>query len=603
MLTEQIQAARLCVCRLCLVLLLAQASLTYGEEGQYRSKVRIENSADIGAGTGLSVEELERQISSIQDSYARSSAGRHLARHYVEAGEYAKAIEYYQTALAASGLADIANREMLRELAQVYLLQQDYAQAASTLERALRIKLVPEASDYLLLAQSYYRLGRLAQVVGALDPIREQGLVLDIGQQRQALALYYQAGAYPQSEQLLRQLLNMEPDNPANWHQLAAVYLQQGKRKEALDQLTLAWDKLVPFREQDIMLLADLQAVNNNPYGAAVILERALSDKSLQANGLNYRKLFQFWLQAREQERASAALVQAARLSGDIELYLYLAQLQMEQQAWQPMQQTMLAACSKRLEAKYVSRANLLLGISQLKLGDAPSARRSFINATLVGGAGAEAGKWLAFMQAEPPTARESRGVAGVCYGPGDQQLAAGASVAQDKGQISANAPAASSGEAPGEPATAATIKTKTVPKLRFFYQEYRNPLAQLATEARSLALPMGVALVKGGGSIDGPLQIITAGEGEGGVLQFGFPYRGSPGAVGKYKTRVAGTFKAAYLEYDAKEGSLADTWAGFLAEVQQAGYKLTDQRRVVMAVDRDGSAGATRVELQVGIE
>ena len=125
----------------------------------------------------------------------------------------------------------------------------------------------------------------------------------------------------------------MEPDNPANWHQLAAVYLQQGKRKEALDQLTLAWDKLVPFREQDIMLLADLQAVNNNPYGAAVILERALSDKSLQANGLNYRKLFQFWLQAREQERASAALVQAARLSGDIELYLYLAQLQMEQQA------------------------------------------------------------------------------------------------------------------------------------------------------------------------------------------------------------------------------------------------------------------------------
>ncbi|MDH4041821.1 MAG: tetratricopeptide repeat protein, partial [Gammaproteobacteria bacterium] len=184
----------------CLLVLLFPGLSAHAQEGQYRSKVRVDNSGDVGEGAGLSIEELERQISSIQDSYARSSAGRHLARHYVEAGEYDKAIEYYQTALAAGGLSDIANREMLRELAQVYLISKNYADAANTLERVLRIKLVPEAGDYLLLAQAYYRLGRLAQVVGALDPIREKGLVLDIAQQRQALALYYQAGAYPQCE-------------------------------------------------------------------------------------------------------------------------------------------------------------------------------------------------------------------------------------------------------------------------------------------------------------------------------------------------------------------------------------------------------------------
>ncbi len=217
---------------ICLLLAIAPAWVTHGqEEGQYRSKIRIDPAADAGEGAGLSIEELERQINSIKDSYARSSAGRHLARHYVEQGEYDKAIDYYRTALGAAGLSDIANREMLREMAQVYLLSKDYAEAANTLERALRIRLVPEAGDYLLLAQAYYRLGRLVQVVAALDPIREKGLVLDIAQQRQALALYYQAGAYAQCEQLLRQLLNVEPDNPENWHQLAAVYLQQGKKK------------------------------------------------------------------------------------------------------------------------------------------------------------------------------------------------------------------------------------------------------------------------------------------------------------------------------------------------------------------------------------
>ncbi len=352
----------------------------------------------------------------------------------------------------------------------------------------------------------------------------------------------------------------------------------------------------MPFREQDIVLLADLQAVNGNPYGAAVILDGALSNKTVQANGIHYRKLFQFWLQAREKERASSALVQAARLSGDIELYLYLAQLQMEQEAWQPMYQTMLAVCRNQLPEKYVGRANLLLGISQLKLGDEPSARRSFINATLIGGAGAQAGKWLEFMQADPPTARETRGIVGVCHGPGDKQVAAGALVAQDDDE----APAAVS----GAKQSAVAIETKTVPRLRFFYQEYDKPLAQLATEAKSLALPMGVALVRAGGTVDGPLQIIAQGDAEGAVLQLGFPYRGSARAGGRYHSRVADAFKCAFLEYQGNGGSLAEQWAAFLVDVERAGYKLTDQRRVVLQVSGGGGGdGTTRLELQVGIE
>lgn len=596
---DRINASRLLWAGACLLLALAVAPSSFGQEGQYRSKVRVDPNGDLGQGSGLSVEELERQIRSIADSYAKSSAGRHLARHFVEQGEYDKAIDYYQTALAAGGLSDIANREMLRELAQVYLLSQDYASAADALERALRIKLVHQAADYLLLAQAYYRLGNLAQVVAALDPIREQGLVLTVPEQRQALALYYQAGAYAQCEQLLRQLLNTEPDNPDNWHQLAAVYLQQGKRKQALDHLALAWEKSVPFREDDIRLLADLQAVNGNPYGAALILDEALASETLPANGLNYRKLFQFWLQARESERASAALAQAARLSGDIELYLYLAQLQMEQEAWQPMHQTMLAACRSQLQAKYVGRANLLLGISQLKLGDESSARRSFINATLIGGAGAQAGQWLEFMQAEPPTARETRQIVGVCHGAGDRQVAADEFAADDRGDARASPPGATRSAAQAGIA----VETKTVPKMNFFYQVYDKPFAQLATDAGSLARGMGIALVKGGGSIDGALQVIARGEGEESVLQLGFPYRGAPRGSGRYKTRVAPAFKCAYLVHDGGADSLAELWAGFLRSVEQAGHELTDERRVLLQLGKGGGDGAARLELQVGIK
>ena len=124
---------------------------------QYRSKILVTPEGELGKGAELSIEELERQIGSIQAPYARSSAGRHLARHYLEQGEYEKAIDYYRQALEAEGLSDVANREMLRELAQVYLVKGDFASATRTLEQALAIELVPEATEYQLLAQAYYR--------------------------------------------------------------------------------------------------------------------------------------------------------------------------------------------------------------------------------------------------------------------------------------------------------------------------------------------------------------------------------------------------------------------------------------------------------------
>ena len=480
---ERREKTRVAWTTLLVTLLLIVALPGYGQQGQYRSKIRIDPNADIGPGPELSIDELENQIRSISDHYGKSSAGRHLARHFVALGEYEKAIDYYQTALAADGLSDIANREMLRELAQVYLLSEDYEAAASTLDRALRMDLVADAADFLLLAQAYYRLGKLVQVVAALDNIDERGLTLTIAQQRQALALYYQAGAYAECERLLRALLDAEPNDAESWHQLASIYLRQGKKKQALDQLTLAWEKSVPFREQDTVLLADLKAVNGDPYGGALVLEAGLSAQTVRASGRSYRKLFQLWLQAREQEQASAALVQAARLSGDIELYLHLAQLQMEEEAWQPMYQTMVAACENQLQDKYVGRANLLLGISQLKLGDEPSARRSFINATLIGGAGAQAGQWLEFMGAEPATRREAKRIVGLCHGAGDKQVAADEfSTGALYGAPGDESPPARVGD------DTAIVKTKTVPKMNLFYREYDKTLAQLTREAASLA-------------------------------------------------------------------------------------------------------------------
>ena len=565
------------------------------EQGQYRSKVLVTPGSDVDKGTQLSIEELEQQIGSIELPYAKSSAGRHLARHYVAQGEYGNAIAYYRQALAAEGLSDIANREMLRELAQVYLRKEDYAAAAQTLERALAIDLLPEVTDYLLLAQAHYRLGKYVAVVATLDRIQEQGLALDTTQLRQALALYYRVGAYAQCERLLQRLLALEPDEPQHWHLLASVYLQQDKKRQALDQLALAREKSVPFTESELFLLVNLQAANRNPYGAAQTLADALAKQQVKANGANYRKLFEFWLQAREQEHARNALATAARLSGDTELYLYLAQLQMEERAWQSMYQTMLAACANQLPDKYVGRANLLLGVSQLKLGDESAARRSFINATLIGGANAQAGQWLGFMNAAPTTEEEARRIVGICYGARDKRLkVASRSDAR---------PAVAAVEKVTDLTSREDIQIKTVPAMRLFYAEYDGPLVQLTGKLQSMGVRMNINLVKAGGSADGPLQIIsTEAPVPGGAqasVQLALPFRGTPAGRGRYRTRAVPSFNCAYVAGEGAGKDFLAAWARFAEVLQAAGYELTGERRIVIA----RNSGAIQTELQLGIK
>ena len=558
---------------------------------QYRSKILITPEGELSKGASLSTEELEQQIGSIQDAYGKSSAGRHLARHYVEQKQYDKAIEFYRTALAAQGLSDVANREMLRELAQVYLLQKDYSAAAGVLQQALGIDLVPEVADFLLLAQAHYRMKQYVQVVAALDQIATLGLVMNPQQMHQALALYYQAGAYAQCEDLLRRLLQLEPDNAQNWHQLASVYLQQNKKRQALDELTLAREKRVPFSADQLILLADLQAFHKNPYGAAELLQQAMDQQEIPGDAKNYRKLFEYWFLAREEQKMQAALSRAARLSGDTELYLYLAQLQMEQRAWQAMHQTMLAACAEQLADRYVGRANVLLGISQLKLGDAVNARRSFINATLIAGANTQAAQWLEFMGAEPATRKESRRIVGVCYGSIDKQQA-------EDGTLVVDAP-----ETAADPGV--EFQIKTVSSQRLFYASYEMPLAELAAQAKSQVVRMGVSLVKSGGSVDGPVQLISQGDlpaqGEP-TWQLALPSSGSPRASGRFRVRTTAAFKCAYTELQGAGPELAEQALAFASALQEAGYSLSGERRLVLPSTGNGS-GNIKVELQIGIQ
>jgi len=377
--------------------LLSQSALAE----QYRSKLLLNPGQSLDEAASVSIEQLEAQFGDIRQGYARSSAGVQLARHHVEQRNYDKAVAYYKEALAAQGLSDVVNRDLHRELAGVYLAMGSPGLALQTLSSLGHQQLLTDPQMLLTYAYTHFALNDYLQVASTLDQLFS---LITPGQEdlyQQLIALAYQIQDYDLCASALEQQLHYDMSNSDHWFQLVAVLLKQNKAQQALAYLALAKLQGVAFSEQNILLLGSLYASQGNPYKGALVLSEAMSRGVVSATGEHYRVLFEYWLHAQEQKRALQALQQAATLTRDAELYLYWAQMLMQNQNWERMHNVMMDFCSKSVPPLMVGRANLMLGISEYKLNRPQQAFQAFANATLVGGANDLAGQWLDRLEAE----------------------------------------------------------------------------------------------------------------------------------------------------------------------------------------------------------
>ena len=575
---------------------------------QYRSKIYLDPNLQLGESASQSLEQLEAQFDQLDDDYAKSSAGRQLAEHFIRQGEYDKAAAYYETTLAAGGLSEIVNREILKQLAALYLRQEAFTEVVTTLERLEGLQSLDalpsdeRARLLLILTQSHSKLNNHLAVERTLSRLMQQPQMLTDNQLRQVLALYYRAGNYPRCEALLKRLIQRNPEDGASWLQLTSILLAQDKQRAALDRLALAREKRVPFDAQDWLLLSDLFIANGAAERGARLLGEGLESGRIKADAEHYRRLFEAWLRAREPAKAMAALQVAARLSGDTELYLKLAQLQMERQRWPQMQATIEQACQQVLADRYVSRANLLLGISQHKQGQHEAARRAFINATLVGSSD-QPGQWLRFIQAAPATFDDLKQITPPCQpaDPDTRHLAAQLS----RGETAQSAQATQS--EPVEPVR--EVLLKTVPKQTLYLSRHRMPGAEIERNAELLAIKLGMALIKGGGSIDGPLMMIfdnidMARNNPTAEIDFklAFAVRGRPRSSGKYRVQRSEPFTTAYRTYHGPEEGLDAAWLGFYSDLLKADLNPSGEQRLLWS-DESSDSGMVRVELQIGIQ
>ena len=250
--------------------------------------------------------------------------------------DYPGAREQLQLSIDSGGLSPQEISQLRYQMAQLFVQEEKYAEAATALENWIASEAMPNSAAYYLLAASYYYQELFDKALpNAEKAVELAGDAPQEGWLSMLASLLIQKEDYVAAIPVMKRMVNMFPDKKTYWQQLSGLYLQQEAYSDALVVLEFANYGGMLTEGREITQLADLYQLQEMPYRAAVMLEAAIEDGKLDKNQQNYEKLGNAWAAAREFEKAVPVFRDAAEQADDGELYMRAGQVQQQLTDWE----------------------------------------------------------------------------------------------------------------------------------------------------------------------------------------------------------------------------------------------------------------------------
>jgi len=326
---------------------------------------------------------LETLVTQVQNiPYDHALVNQYLAHPSVVLDRPDRARKALETALAEEGLPPEFRADLKLFYGTILLTDEEFAAAASALEDWLAVAPSPNPKQIFNVAYAQYMSGSLPRAEELV--IRTFAMAPRPAIPDAWLQVYYRilfdSRKYAEAETLLYELLQRNPQSQQHWRLLASHFLQLEQSNDALAAIMVSyWGGLVRDVE-DLRRILSLYGFVDVPEKAAQLLEQWLAENKIPANAEALKQLGNFWLLARERDKAKSALQQAASTSPDGRTYQMLAGIYFEDEDWVAAH----TAYQRALRAGGLEeplRVSLLAGIAAYRAGLKDEARAALRNA------------------------------------------------------------------------------------------------------------------------------------------------------------------------------------------------------------------------------
>lgn len=317
--------------------------------------------------------------------------------------DYAGALRSYEKVVSQPDIPLAMEINTRFTIAQLYFVQEDWKKGIDALLKWFAMTETPNANAYILLAQGYYQVKdydkALVNVEKAISMSKAAGKTPKEQWFNLARFLYFEKNDTNNTVRVLEELLTHYPKKEY-WVQISHMYGEQDKTTNQLAAMETAYVQSMLDKDSEQVTMAYLYLNADVPYKAAKVMDKGLSNNSIDGKSKNWELTGNAWRQAQELDKAIPAMEAAASKSNKGELYARLGNIYLDNDDFNKA----ITAINKGLSRGGVKRpdtARLVLGMAYFNTQQYEKAREAFTAASRDERSEAYATQWIGYMDSE----------------------------------------------------------------------------------------------------------------------------------------------------------------------------------------------------------
>lgn len=284
--------------------------------------------------------------------------------------DFASAIAAYRKVINGVGTPPELRLDTRYTIAQLYTVEERYAEAAKELEIFMSEATIVGADAKVLLAQIYYQLERkadsLSMLEEAINDVEAKGILPKEGWWSLQRVLYYEKNDYKTVVNILEKLIKHYP-KWTYWKQIGGMYGELERESDRLVATEVVYLNNQLDKESQVMSMAYMFLGAEVPYRAARIIEKGMKDEIIERNAKNLEVLGTAWYQSKDLKMALKALESASKYSDTGNLQSRLAGIYLDlgrdKKAYLAARKAAKKGGVKRPAANYLVMGNALVNL------------------------------------------------------------------------------------------------------------------------------------------------------------------------------------------------------------------------------------------------
>ncbi|WP_404339453.1 tetratricopeptide repeat protein [Pseudoalteromonas mariniglutinosa] len=266
------------------------------------------------------------------DEFDKATVDRYLGSMYAQKEQYKTAIKYMKDAVAPDILNFADQAQGLKTLGDMYAGTEQYVEAKKAYAAWMDFTGEQDPKVYTRIAQANYELKLFKEVLPAANKAISLEKEPTKAPYQLKLAAYFELKQYKNMVEVAEEIVRVWPTDEKAWVGLGKYYLQTEDYKKGLATMEVAYKNGYFENEVEYRVLSNFYSLNDIPFKAAVVLEKAINEQKVKRTKQNISAVASNYHRAKEIEKAAKYYEEAAKFDDDAELYRKAGSLLLQSQ-------------------------------------------------------------------------------------------------------------------------------------------------------------------------------------------------------------------------------------------------------------------------------